>query len=502
MPPRFFHQLTFETMQKYENLNQAFIAGKWRDGSAGDRRHNINPWTEEVICEVVSCSADDVDEAYRAAEKAQPAWEGTSPAEKQQVIGKAAQIMQQRKEEIVEWLVKESGSTQMKAALEWQNAYGITMEAASFPSRMHGYLFNSNIPGKENRLYRRPLGVIGVISPWNFPLHLTQRSLAAALATGNAVVLKPASDTMVTGGTLLAKIFEEAGLPEGLLSVVMGKSSEIGDPVVEHPVPRLISFTGSTKVGSSIAQKAGKAVKKVSLELGGNNVMLVLDDADLDYAVQSAIFGKFLHQGQICIALNRIMVHEKLYEDFAQKFTEAARKLPAGNPQDKKTVIGPIINSSQLKAVRKKLDDTLAAGAKQLYGGETNGLLMPPVVLRDVTNDMPAAREEIFGPVAPLISFKNEEEALQMANSTPYGLSGSVHGRDVQRAANVASGIKTGMVHVNDQSVNDEPMVAFGGEKASGIGRFGGEFILEEFTTLQWISVQHRPRNYPFPQQG
>lgn len=487
-------------MEKYTELNKLYINGQWRDGAKKDASQEvINPYDGSTVASFVPGTKEDLDEAYRTAEEAQRRWAQTTVAQKRDVLEQAAQIIKARKEEIVEWLVKESGSSKLKATLEWTTAYEITREASSFPSRMHGLIVPSYTPGKESRIYRKPLGVIGVISPWNFPFHLSMRSVAPALATGNAVVLKPASHTPITGGTLLAKIFEEAGLPKGLFSVVVGSGSDIGDDFVTHDVPRLISFTGSTEVGSGIAEKAGKHLKKLSLELGGNNVMIVLDDADVDRAVNAAVFGKFLHQGQICIALNRILVHEAIYEEFVEKFAAKVKELPVGNPADEKTIVGPLIDTDAVERIQQDLEQSINAGAKKLTGGGVSReRLMEPVVLRDASNDMPIAHNEIFGPVAPIIKFSSDEEVIKMANSTKYGLSGAIQTGNTERGTLLAQRIDTGMVHVNDQSVNDEANAAFGGMKESGLGRFGGDFVLEEFTTVQWVTVQHRERKYPF----
>jgi aldehyde dehydrogenase (NAD+) len=481
-----------------DSLGHLYIGGAWRDAASGGTATATNPFTGDVLLDVAQATEDDVDAAYRAAEAAQAEWMDQLPTERQRVLAKAAEVMEQRRGEIAEWLVKEAGSTKVKAGFEIDNAIGITREAATFPLRLEGTLHPSIIPGKENRVYRQPVGVVGVISPWNFPFHLSMRSVAPALGAGNGVVLKPASNTPVTGGTLLASIFEEAGLPGGLLNVVPGKGSEIGDAVVTHPVPRVISFTGSTGVGKGIAEQAGKHLKRVELELGGNNVMLVLDDADIEQAAAAAAFGKFLHQGQICIALNRIAVQASVADAFTKAFLDKVRGLQAGDPSDPDTFVGPIIDDDQLESILNILERTKEAGATVALGGGHEGRVIQPTVLTGVTQDMPAADEEIFGPLAPILTFETDEEALEIANATDYGLSGSVFTGSSERGLRLARQVKTGMIHVNDMSVNDEPHVAFGGMRGSGLGRFGGEWALEAFTTVQWVSIQHEPREYLF----
>ncbi|MFN3595991.1 MAG: aldehyde dehydrogenase family protein [Rubricoccaceae bacterium] len=479
----------------YENLDRLYLAGAWhRRAETAPVR---NPYTGETLLEVSLASRDDVDEAFRAAEAAQQDWMAQPPQARAGVLAAAAALMEQREDEIIGWLVRESGSTRTKAALEVKSAIGITREAASFPLRMEGLLLPSVTPGKENRVYREPLGTVGVISPWNFPFHLALRSVAPALGAGNGVVVKPALETPVSGGTLIAALFEEAGLPPGLLAVVNGPGADVGDAVVRHPAPRAISFTGSTEVGRQIAETAGKSLKYVELELGGNNALVVLPDADLERAAQAAAFGKFLHAGQICIAVNRILVHEDVHDAFVARFVGVVRGLKVGNPDDPETLVGPLINQDQFDSVQEILRQTLAAGAEIAYEGETEGLVMGPVVLTGVRQDMPAAEREIFGPVAPVLRFASEDEAVEIANATPYGLSGAVFAGDLMRGQALARRIRSGMVHVNDMSVNDEPHVAFGGLGASGLGRFGGQWALEAFTTVRWVSVQHEARAYP-----
>lgn len=476
------------------------IAGEWREGKSERTVEVSNPYDGSALLSTRLANRDDLDAAFGAAEKAQAEWAVTPPAERADLMQRVVAIFDARKDEIIDWLIRESGSTRLKANVEWGAARGITQEAASMPGRVHGMTLASNVPGKENRVYRKPLGVVGVISPWNFPLHLSQRSIAPALALGNAVVVKPASDTPVTGGLLLAKIFEEAGLPKGLLSVVVGAGSEIGDAFVEHRVPRLISFTGSTQVGRGIGRIAsgGKNIKKVSLELGGNSPFVVLDDADLDQAVNAAAMGKFLHQGQICMAINRIIVDEHLYDTFVERFVTKVKTLQVGDPSDIATVVGPVINVTQREGLETKIATAKREGATVLLEGTIDGQLVPPFVFGDVTPDMEISREEIFGPLVGIQKARDEAHALELANGTEYGLSSAVFSGDLERGLRFAQRIKAGMTHVNDMPVNDEAHVPFGGEKNSGLGRFNGDWAIEEFTTDHWISVQHALRDYPF----
>lgn len=472
------------------------IGGTWRAGSAGRSRDDVDPWSGEVLTSIPQADADDLDAAYAAAVEAQVGWAAAPPAERAAVMRAAADVMTDRKDEITGWLVRETGGTRAKADLEWGLVRSVLWEAASMPHHVEGSILPSDIPGKENRVYREPVGVVAVISPWNFPMQLSNRSVAPALAVGNAVVLKPAGDTPVTGGLLLARIFEEAGLPPGLLSVVVGGGSDIGDAIVEHPVPRVVSFTGSTPVGRGIVQKAG--LKHLALELGGNGPIVVLDDADLELAVGAAVFGSYFHQGQICMIGNRLIVDDAVHDEFVDRFVERVRGLRVGDPADEATQIGPIINSSQLESVQDKIARARDDGAQVVLGGDPvgpAGQALPPHVLLG-GNDCATAREEVFGPVMTIIRAKGDQDALRLANDTEYGLSSAVFSRDVDRAVRFARRIDAGMTHVNDSPVNDDANTAFGGEKASGIGRFGGKWAIDEFTTEHWVSVQHQPRDY------
>ncbi|MBB4866632.1 aldehyde dehydrogenase (NAD+) [Pseudomonas nitritireducens] len=484
----------------YANLHLQPLAGQWRAGGAGSTLRNCNPFDGSLLLEIPQASRDDLDAAFREAAAQQPAWAALPPAERSALLHRVVALFDQRREEIVDWIIRESGSTRLKATLEWGAARAITLEAASFPSRVHGRLLDSNVPGKESRVYRSAIGVVGVISPWNFPLHLTQRSLAPALALGNAVVVKPASDTPVCGGLLLARLFEEAGLPAGVLSVVVGAGSEIGDAFVEHPLPGLVTFTGSTPVGRRIGSLAsgGNHLKHVALELGGNSPFVVLEDADLQQAVNAAVFGKFLHQGQICMAINRIIVVDALYDAFAERFVERVRQVRVGDPQLEQTAVGPIINARQLEGLLEKIARARREGATPLYEGGVQGQLLAPHVYGDVEPHMDIAREEIFGPLVGLLRARDEDHALELANASEYGLASAVFTQDLERGVAFARKVRAGMTHVNDIPVNDEANAPFGGEKNSGLGRFNGDWAIDEFTRDHWVSVQREPRHYPF----
>jgi aldehyde dehydrogenase (NAD+) len=488
---------TSRTSAQYSPFELMPIAGSWRKGHGGETLADTDPWSGETLAEITLADRADVDEAYAAAGEAQRDWAARPAAGRAAVMLEAMDVLARRKDEVVRWLIRESGGTVAKAQLEWELVRSGLREAASMPHHVEGAILPADIPGKESRVHRRPLGVVAVISPWNFPLQLSNRSVAPALAVGNAVVLKPASDTPVTGGLLLAKILEEAGLPSGLLSVVVGSGGEIGQAIVEHPAARLVSFTGSTPVGRQIVRRAG--IKKLALELGGNGPLVVLDDADLDLAVDASVFGSFFHQGQICMIANRLIVDAAVHDEFVERFIERVKGLTLGDPSDAATDLGPVINGKQLGAILDKVARAREEGARQLLGGEPSGptgLLLPPHVLLG-SNDVASAREEVFGPVITIVRAEGEEDALRLANDTEFGLSSAIFTRDVERGVRFALRVEAGMTHVNDSPVNDEANTAFGGEKDSGVGRFGGRWALEEFTTDHWISVQHQPRRYP-----
>jgi aldehyde dehydrogenase (NAD+) len=483
----------------YTAFGFQYIGGSWRPGHSGRVEKDIDPYTGETVAEMTLADRSDLDEAYRLAAEAQPEWAAMAPAFRSGIIRRAAAIMESRREEIVTWLIREAGSTRIKARLEWESTHAIMLAAAALPYRVEGKILPDDVPSKESRVYRKPVGVVGVISPWNWPLHLSARSVIPALAVGNTVVLKPASDTPITGGLLLARILLEAELPEKILSVIVGAGSEIGDAFVTHPIPRVISFTGSTPVGRHIAKLASEApiIKRVELELGGNGPFVVLEDAAIDLAVEAGVFGKFLHQGQICMSVNRFIVVESRYDTFVQRFTDRVKRLKVGNPSEPDTVIGPVINHSQLQKLLERIGHARESGLRQLVGGDPEGLILPPHVFADVSNDHPLARDEIFGPIAPIIRARDEEDALRIANDTEHGLSGAVFTRNLERGAWFARRMEVGMAHVNDAPVIDLPNAPFGGEKNSGIGRFNGDWAVQAFTTDQWVTIQETPRHFP-----
>ncbi|MFE0452980.1 aldehyde dehydrogenase family protein [Streptomyces sp. NPDC058914] len=482
----------------FTDLAQQYIDGEWRPGTGSWDIIDLNPHDGEKLASITIATVDEIDQAYRAAARAQKAWAATNSYARRSVFEKVLRLVEEREQEITEAIIAELGGTGLKAAFELHLAKEFLRESIHLALRPEGRIIPSPVDGKENRLYRVPVGVVGVISPFNFPFLLSLKSVAPALALGNAVVLKPHQDTPIVGGTLVAKLFEDAGLPAGLLNVVLTDVAEIGDAFIEHPVPRVISFTGSDKVGRHVATVCAAHFKRSVLELGGNSALVVLDDADVDYAVDAAVFSRFVHQGQVCMAANRVLVDRSIADEFTEKFVAKVRSLKAGDPRDPQTVIGPVINSSQAESLSAAVDQALAEGATALLRGATTGNLVEPSVLTDVPAESPLLRQELFGPVVFLIPFDGEEEAVRLVNDTPYGLSGAVHTGDIERGVRFAQQIDTGMFHVNDGTVHDEPLVPFGGEKNSGVGRLNGETTLEAFTTTKWISIQHGRSGFPF----
>ncbi|SFB00632.1 benzaldehyde dehydrogenase (NAD+) [Collimonas sp. OK607] len=466
--------------------------------SAGGASSVIEPSTGETIGSIGLGLPEDIDRAAKSAASAQEAWVSMPFDQRAAILREAARLLRERAPEINDWNIRECGSTRAKAEWELHATYEQLLMAAAMPMQPEGALYPSAMPGRMNLSRQLPIGVVGVIAPWNFPILLSMRSVAPALAVGNAVILKPDPQSAVSGGLLLARVFEDAGLPSGVFHVIPG-GPVAGDALVRHPQVGMISFTGSTAVGRAIGQICGQMLKKVALELGGNNAIVILDDADVDAASSNGAWGSFLHQGQICMQTGRHLVHRSLAEEYAAKLAERARKLQVGNPYTDQVHLGPLINQKQRDRIDDIVRKSIAAGATLLAGGEYTNLFYAPTVLTGVTADMPVFQEEIFGPVAPITVFDSDDEAVELVNGSPYGLAAAVHTGSLSRGLALSSRIRAGMVHVNDQTVNNEFHVPFGGMGASGNGgRFGGPANFHEFTQTQWVSLIEKPIIYPF----
>lgn len=485
-------------MSFFAELDQQYIDGEWRPGSGSWDIIDFNPYNGEKLASIAVATADEVDQAYQAAERAQVTWAKTNPYARRGVFERALRIVEDREDEITEAIIAELGGTRLKAAFELRLAKELLREAVQLTLRPEGRILPSPVDGTENRVQRAPVGVIGVISPFNFPFLLSLKSVAPALALGNAVVLKPHQNTPVCGGSLVAKVFEDAGLPAGLLNVVITDIAEIDDALIEHPVPKVISFSGSDRVGQHVAVVCAKNFKRSVLDLGGNSALIVLADADVDYAVDAAVFSRYAYQGPVCMAANRILLAREVEREFTEKFVAKVRTLTVGDPADPKTVIGPLISSQQADAVGALVDETIEAGATALVRGTVDGNLVSPTVLTGLAADSPVLTQEILGPVAILMPFDGVDEAVRIANDTRCGLSGAIHTGDVERGVRVARRINTGMIHINDGTGHTEPIVPFGGEKHSGAEWVNAESMVDAFTTQKWISVQYGRSRFPF----
>lgn len=486
-------------MKQYLELNKSFINGEWVEGLSSNSYNILNPYDDSVITTVKLATKEQTQEAFEAAQQAQKKWAKSSVEERKAVIRKALEYFKENKEAILETMVVETGSTYVKAEMEYQITLDELVEAEKMTEEIYTYReVPSPIEGKTNRIYRLPLGVISSISPFNFPLFLSMRTIAPAIALGNAVVHKPDLKTGLTGGSIIAAAFEYAGLPKGVLNVILTNSREIGDEMLTNPHSKMVSFTGSTEAGKHVGAVAGGALKRVALELGGNSPFVVLSDADVDRAVDAAIFGKYLHQGQICMIVNRFIVHKDLYDEFVQKFVERAKNLPYGDPRNRENVIGPIIDQRQLEKALKVIEEAKAEGIPLALEGKRVGNILTPYVFVDVDNDSKLAQTEVFAPIAIMIKAETDEQAIELANETEYGLSSAIFTSDLEKGTELALEIDSGMTHVNDQTVNLQSNTPFGGTKESGLGRFGNPWIVEEFTVTKWVSVQHQYRKFPF----
>lgn len=477
------------------------INGEWVGALDGELYDDLNPYTGEVFARVPAGKRADATRAVEAAAAAFPGWSRTLPAERQALFLKAADILEKKHDEIVTILAEETGCTFGFAMFQAHFTPGLLREAAAQAHQPTGEIIPADLPGAFYMAIRQPVGVVAGIAPWNAPLILSLRSICMPIAYGNTAILKPSTESAAAGGVVLGEVFHEAGFPKGVLNLVTngpGGSGDIGDEFIENPRVRRISFTGSTAVGRQLAEKAGRYLKRVALELGGQNPMIILRDADIDTAVNAAVFGGFLHQGQICMSTRRLIIEKPIAREFTDKFVKKALTLKVGNPTEPDTIIGPLINEQQFNQVKDSVDAAVRDGAKILCGGTSEGLCYYPTVLTNVNPGTPFSREETFGPVVSVIEVEDEEQAVAVANDTAYGLSAAVVTGDFAKGLALAERIESGIVHINDQTVSDEPQVPFGGVKDSGWGRFGGRAGLEEFTELRWISMHSTPRQYPF----
>jgi benzaldehyde dehydrogenase (NAD) len=472
------------------------FSGGWTPGSGGEAAV-IEPATGAEIGRTGLASPADVTRAAAMAAQAQPGWAARPHTERSALLRRAAELWLTNAPEIEQWGIREGGKISPAMQFETHVATEEIFEAATLPSRAYGEL----LPSEQPRLSfteRVPAGVVGVIAPFNFPQILAIRSVAPALALGNAVILKPDPRTAVCGGVAIARVFEEAGLPEGLLHVLPG-GPETGEAVVAEPLVRIASFTGSTAAGRRVGELAGRLLKRVHLELGGNSALIVMDDADLDLAASAGAWGSFLHQGQICMTTGRHLVQEGVYDEYVAKLAAKAAGLPVGNPAAGQVALGPVIDARQRDKIHALVTGSVDAGARLAAGGRYDELFYQPTVLADVQPQMPAYASEVFGPVAPVVSFATADDAAKLAADSEYGLSLGILTRDVMRGLDLARRIPTGIVHINEQTVDDEPNIPFGGVLSSGTGaRFGGASNLEAFTDTRWVTMRGDITPYPF----
>ncbi len=481
-------------MQEYK----LFINGEWVDSGTGETFEDVNPATVEPIAKLQKASIGDIQHAVESAEKAFDSWSSTPAPLRGKILFRAARILEERKEELARLMTQEMGKILEEARGDVQEAIDITYYAAGEGRRLLGETTPSELPDKFCMTVRRPIGVLGLITPWNFPLAIPAWKIMPALICGNTIVFKPASDTPLLSIELV-KILTEAGLPSGVLNMVMGEGSIVGGAIVRNKRIRAVSFTGSVETGKWVLSEAGKDMKRVSLELGGKNPIIVMDDADLELAIDGVLWGAFGTTGQRCTAASRVIVHEKILSSFQKKLIERTKNLKIGNGLDESTDIGPVINNSQLKKISKYVEIGKDEGAKLVIGGKTArplpGYFFEPTVFTDVSSDMRIAQEEIFGPVLSIISTGSLDEAIEIANSVVYGLSSSIYTESFNNAFKSIEKLDTGITYINAPTIGAEIHLPFGGVKSTGNGtREAGTTAIEEFTEIKTIYFDYSGR--------
>ena len=478
--------------------NNMYVGGRW--WPVEKTFSDINPSDDSEWARVPDVGVAEVRNAIDSAHHAFENWSKLPFNQRAHFMTKIADIFEKRKMEVVKALRTEAGGWFGKSIFEASYVPEVFCAAAAMNYQSIGEVIPSEF-GKLSMAIRRPVGVVSVISPWNFPAILTSRGIAFALAAGNTVVLKPSEETPYCGGLLFAEIFEEAGVPGGVLNVITcsrDNVSVVGEELIEHPLVKGVSVTGSTAVGREIAARSGAHLKKCCVELGGKDALIVCDDADMDRATGAANFGSFMHQGQICMSVEKILVQESIMQEFLERFKDRASRLKVGDPtKELDHIIGPLINDRQVIKVKSQIDDAVAKGGKIVLGGKVEGRYVEPTIITDVTSDMTLYQDETFGPVVSVIPFSTDEEAIAIANDTEYGLSSGVITKDEYRGLEIAQKLETGMCHINCSSVNDEPHAPFGGSKSSGVGRHGGRWATDTFTETRWITLERGGRDFP-----
>lgn len=471
-------------------------SGGW--GRAEGGTYDVTaPADGSLVASVGNGGAADVARAAAAAAAAQPAWEATAAAERARILNAAADVLERNGAELMPWIIRETGSIPPKAGIEIEHSAGFLRAAAVTAMEPTRRIIDS-LDGRHEEVIRVAHGVVGVISPFNFPLILSVRAIAAALATGNAVVHKPDPRTPISGGIIIARIFEEAGLPADLLHIIPG-GADVGMALCEDRNIAMVSFTGSPGVGARVGEACGRNLKKVQLELGGKNALIIQDDADLALAAANAAWGTWLHQGQICMATGLILAPAVMADALAAELAIKAQRLPVGNPATDQCALGPLISDGQVALVRAIVEDAVAKGAKLLAGGTPQGRMFPATVLSGVKPGMRAFEEEIFGPVAVIVAYDNDDHAIALANMTEFGLAAGIIAKDTERALRMGMRLKVGHLHINDQTVMASPNAPFGGRGKSGNGsRISGPAIWEEFTQWVWITSRPDAVMYPF----
>ncbi|MDX3078497.1 aldehyde dehydrogenase family protein [Streptomyces sp. NPDC088354] len=481
---------------------ELLIGGKDVPAASGRTAEDVDPYTGEVWATVAAGGPEDITRAVDAAHGAFPQWAALSPVERRRIFLTAADLLEGRTEQVAEIMAHEAGATRPWAYFNVGLAAGILREAAAAATAPRGEVLSAQDEGVLGLAVREPLGVVAAFAPWNAPLILGVRAVAAPLAAGNTVVVKPSEDAPVACGLFVADLLREAGLPDGVLNVVTNApedAAEVAEALIADPRVRAVNFTGSTEVGRIVGTLAARHLKPAVLELGGKNSVIVLEDADVDHAVDAAAFGVFLNAGQICMSADRLLVHESLVEEFTAKFTAKVASLPAGDPSHPHTVVGPLVSADAARRVAALIKDAVGKGATLLTGGgEPDGAVHPATVLSGVPGDAELYRAEAFGPLVTIAGFADDDTAVALANDTEHGLTAGVITENATHGLAVARRLRTGIVHVNDQTVADEPQAPFGGFAASGYGRFGGRWGIEAFSNTRWLTVATQQPRYPF----